>query len=109
MILCASVVSNKSLMEEATKCLFRTSLRSTHSTRTALRVAVFFQTGNTAAVTLAAQHVCERTLRLGLPSTDLRPSFRNWPATGHLENAGTATVYTTCQATVAAWKILVLQ
>ena len=32
MILCASIVSNKSLMEEATKCLFRTSLRSTHST-----------------------------------------------------------------------------
>ena len=33
MILCASILSNKSLMEEATKCLFRTSLRSTHSTR----------------------------------------------------------------------------
>ena len=30
MILCASIVSHKSLMEEATKCLFRTSLRSTH-------------------------------------------------------------------------------
>ena len=29
MILCASILSNKSLMEEATKCLFRTSLRST--------------------------------------------------------------------------------
>ena len=33
MILCASILSNKSFMEEATKCLFRTSLRSTHSTR----------------------------------------------------------------------------
>ena len=32
-ILCASILSNKSLIEEATKCLFRTSLRSTHSTR----------------------------------------------------------------------------
>jgi len=33
MILCASILSNKSLMEEATTCLFRTSLRSAHSTR----------------------------------------------------------------------------
>jgi len=33
MILCAAILSNKSLMEEATKCLFRTSLRSTHSTK----------------------------------------------------------------------------
>jgi len=33
MILCASTLSNTSLIEEATKCLFRTSLRSTHSTR----------------------------------------------------------------------------
>ena len=31
MILCASILSNKSLIEEATKSLFRTSLRSTHS------------------------------------------------------------------------------
>ena len=33
MIFCASTLSNTSLIEEATKCLFRTSLRSTHSTR----------------------------------------------------------------------------
>ena len=33
MILCASILSNKPLMEEAAKCLFRTSLKSTHSTR----------------------------------------------------------------------------
>jgi len=33
MILCALILSNKSLMEEATKCLFRTSLSLTHSTR----------------------------------------------------------------------------
>ena len=38
MILCASI-SNKSLMEEATKCLFRTSLRSTHSTRMCFTVS----------------------------------------------------------------------
>jgi len=31
MIFCASILPNKSLIEEATKCLFRTSLRSTHS------------------------------------------------------------------------------
>jgi len=39
MILCASILSNKSLMEEATKCLFRTSLRSTHSTRMCFTVS----------------------------------------------------------------------
>ena len=33
MILCASILSNKYLMEEATKCLFRTSLRSIKHTR----------------------------------------------------------------------------
>ena len=39
MILCASILSNKSLMEEATKCLFRTSIRSTHSTRICFTVS----------------------------------------------------------------------
>ena len=39
MILCVSILSNKSLMEEATKCLFRTSLRSTHSTRMCFTVS----------------------------------------------------------------------
>ena len=33
MIFCVSTFSNKSLIEEATKCLFRTSLKSTHSVR----------------------------------------------------------------------------
>jgi len=32
-VLCASILSNKSLMDEATKYLFRTLVRSTHSTR----------------------------------------------------------------------------
>jgi len=43
MILCASILSNKSLMEEATKCLFRTSLRSTHSTRMCFTVSGHWQ------------------------------------------------------------------
>ena len=43
MILCASVLSNKSLMEEATKCLFRTSLRSAHSTRMCFTVSGHWQ------------------------------------------------------------------
>ena len=43
MFLCASTLSNKSLMEEATKCLFRTSLRSTHSTRMCFTVSGHWQ------------------------------------------------------------------
>ena len=38
-----SILSNKSLMEEATKCLFRTSLRSTHSTRMCFTVSGHWQ------------------------------------------------------------------
>ena len=37
-----SILSNKSLMEEAIKCLFRTSLRSTHSTRMCFTVSGHF-------------------------------------------------------------------
>jgi len=36
--MCFNII-NKSLMEEATKCLFRTSLRSTHSTRMCFTVS----------------------------------------------------------------------
>jgi len=43
MFLCASILSNKSLTEEATKCLFRTSLRSTHSTRMSFTVSGHWQ------------------------------------------------------------------
>jgi len=43
MILCASILSNKSLMEEATMCLFRTSLSSTHSTRMCFTVSGHWQ------------------------------------------------------------------
>ena len=43
MILCVSILSNKSLMEEATKCLFRTSLRSTHSTKMCFTVSGHWQ------------------------------------------------------------------
>ena len=39
----ASILSNKSLMEEATKCLFRTSLRSAHSTRMCFTVSGHLQ------------------------------------------------------------------
>jgi len=42
-IVCASILSNKSLMEEATKCLFRTLLRSTHSTRMCFNVSGHWQ------------------------------------------------------------------
>ena len=39
--LCFDIIKiNKSLIEEATKCLFRTSLRSTHSTRMCFTVKV---------------------------------------------------------------------
>ena len=43
MIFCASILSKKSLMEEATKGLFRTSLRLTHSTRMCLTVGGYWQ------------------------------------------------------------------
>ena len=37
--LCASILSNRSLIEEATKCLFRTSLKTKHSTRMCFTVS----------------------------------------------------------------------
>ena len=39
MIFCALILSNTSLIEEATKCLFRTSLRSTHSIKMCFTVS----------------------------------------------------------------------
>jgi len=49
MILCASILSNKSLLEEATKCLFRTSLRSTLSTRMCFTVSGHWQVPHSAS------------------------------------------------------------
>jgi len=46
-ILCALIFSNKSLMEEATKCLFRTSLRSTHSGQLSLAIPPWVGAMNT--------------------------------------------------------------
>jgi len=67
MILCASMLSNKSLMEEATKCLFRTSLRSTHSTSHSPRSYILTQQKQAVSHTYTQDYILEMCMGMGFP------------------------------------------